>query len=236
MARAVLQKVVGHRYQGVFFAKEFAVFADKDEAIDIWVYDDAQITLRFRNQGTNLVEVLAQGLGVVRKVPRGLAVKPLDALDAKGLEKHGDGDSASRSHGVEGDCEAASANSFDVDEVEVQNGLDVALDSVGDRNAATQFTHWGKFKRAGGAGSENFGSVFSAQKFSAGVQQLECVPLAGVVRCSQNDSAVAALPGYHHFDGRSRRQAEVKHVDTLKAQRRNHEVAQGFARNARIAT
>ena len=93
----------------------------------------------------------------------------------------------------------------------------MALDSVGDGDAPPQFADWSKFKRAGGAGSENFGSVLGAQKFTAGVQQLQRIPLARVVRSRKNDSAVAALPGNHHFDCGSRRQAKVKHINTLKA-------------------
>ena len=94
MARAVLQQVVGDSHQGVFFAKEFAVLANKHEAVDVRVYNDSEVALRFRDQGTNFIEVLAQGLGVVRKVSRGLAVEALDALDTECLEEHGNGDSA----------------------------------------------------------------------------------------------------------------------------------------------
>ena len=49
MARAVLQQVVGDGHQGVFFAKEFAVLANKHEAVDVRVYNDSEVALRFRD-------------------------------------------------------------------------------------------------------------------------------------------------------------------------------------------
>ena len=114
MSWMMLQQVVGYRNQRVFFAKELTVFADKDQAVDVGIDDDSQVALRFRNKGADLVEVLAQWFRIVRKMPRGLAMQPLDARHAQSLEEHGYCDSAGGSYGIDRNGKSARPNGLNI--------------------------------------------------------------------------------------------------------------------------
>ena len=119
VARLLAEYVVRYRNQRVFFAKELTVLADKDQAVDVGIDDDSQVALRFRNKGADLVKVLAQGFWIVRKMPRGLAMQPLDARHAQSLEKHGYCNSAGRCHRINRNRKSASPNCLDINPIKV---------------------------------------------------------------------------------------------------------------------
>jgi hypothetical protein len=114
VARLPAQYVVRYRNQRVFFTKELTVFADKDQAINVGINDDSKVALRFRNKGADLVEVLAQGFWIVRKMPRGLAMQAFDARYAQSLEEHGYCDTASRRYRIDRNGKSARPNGLDI--------------------------------------------------------------------------------------------------------------------------
>ena len=73
------------------------------------------------------------------------------------------------------------------------------------------------------------------EEFALFVQELEGVPLLGIVRGGEDDAAVGVLEKDGHFGRRSRGQAGVDHVDAAGQERTAHHVVDHFAGNARIA-
>ena len=75
-----------------------------------------------------------------------------------------------------------------------------------------------------------------AQKFSLGIQELQGVPLAGVVRCGDDDAAVGPVRRNGQFGSRRSAESDVHYVRAAAQQRAFDDVADHFARNTGVAT
>ena len=74
----------------------------------------------------------------------------------------------------------------------------------------------------------------SRQKLALGVQQLEGVPLLGVVGRRQNEAAVGVQTRHRELHGRGRAQAQVDDVDAGRIQGSANNVADPRPRNAGV--
>ena len=74
-----------------------------------------------------------------------------------------------------------------------------------------------------------------AQKFSIGIQELQGVPLAGIVRCGDDDAAVGPVRRNGQFGPRSGAEPDVYYIRTAAEQRAFDDVADHFARNTGVA-
>ncbi len=104
------QQVIGHRDQRVFFAKEFAILTDQDQAVHIGIDHDTEVAFFGGHQGADVVQMLAEGFGIVREAAMGLAEEQFLAFDAQGIQQGGHGNATGGIDRIHGHGEARSRN------------------------------------------------------------------------------------------------------------------------------
>ena len=70
----------------------------------------------------------------------------------------------------------------------------------------------GKLKRFRFCYTQHFISFFLIQEFSMLIQQLQSVPLSGIVAGSQNNATARSFHGYSQFCSRCRCQSDIHHI------------------------
>ena len=211
-AGCVLEHVVGAGHEGVFFTEHGAVFTNQGEAVHIGVDYDTQIVASFAEEVTNFAEVLLERLGVVGEVAGRFGVEPRHLGYAELSEEFGEDDAAHRVDGVDGHGEVGTADGVDVDEFEFLNHFDVVVAVV--LGVATEAVHVDKFKIAAVGFAYHLGGFCGGQEFAFLVEELQCVPLAGVMAGGDDDTAAGAFHRDSQLCGRSRGQSDVHHVET----------------------
>ena len=217
VALVVSQHVVGHRDQRVFLTEHAAVLADESQTVDIGVNDDAEVKTLLRRAdrvfiGTHLVhdalQILLQGLGVVGELSCALAVQNL-VVDAQCLEQLGQDDAANGVDGVGTDAELAGLDSLDISQTEVEHRLHMTLVHGVVPHDAAQLLDGCIVEVLSLSNAQHLCAVGSRQELAIAVEQLQGVPLRGVMRCGDDDAAVGLVPAYGQLCGRCRGQPDV---------------------------
>ena len=118
--------VVGHGDEGVFLAEHGTVFADEGQAVNVGIYDDAEVEGAFAHAAHDALEILFEGLGIVGEVAVGLAVEYLVA-DAEGFKQSREDNAADAVDGIHADTELGLTDGFAVNEAEGKHALYMAL-------------------------------------------------------------------------------------------------------------
>ena len=232
----MLEHVVGNADEGVFLAEHVAGFADESEAVDVGVDDDAEVAVVLAHAVGDLREVLRYGLGVVGEVAGGVAVELDDVVDAEGAEEARDGDATGGVDGVDGDLEVRLAYGVGVDEFEREDALDMAVDFVVEGGDVAEVVDVG-VEEVGRLGeAEDFLAFGVGDEFAAGVEELECVPVLGVVAGGDDDAAVAMVVDDAHLGGGSGGEAGFEDVDAASHEGADDEAVDHGAGEAGVAT
>ena len=236
VAGRVLQHIVGHADQRVFLAEHLAGLADQCQAVDVGVDDDAQVAVVLAHAVADLREVLRDGFGVMGEMARGLAVELHDVLHAEAAQQARDGEAASRVHGVDGNLEASLLDGFDIHQLQTEHTLDMAVNPVLLDGHLTEVVDLGIVDFAAVSETQHLLALGVGDELALAVQQLEGVPVLGVVAGGDDDAAVAVAVDDGHLGGRRGAQAGLQHVDTHALQGAHHEAVHHGTAQTRVAS
>ena len=166
VAGCVLQDVVGHCDECVFFAVHCAVFAEEGEAVYVGVYDEGDVVLAFLHQCFDVGEVLFEWFGVVLEVAGGFGEESGDGLYAELFEQFWQDDSAYAVDAVEGDAEVCLTDGFCVHEVESEHEVDVFLVVGVVFAVGAKAVYVGIFEVFGFGDAEHFVSFLAVEEFA----------------------------------------------------------------------
>ena len=93
----------------------------------------------------------------------------------------------------------------------------------------------GKHDLVGIGYAEHLLTLGIVEKLSARVEQLQSVPLHGVVACREDDTSGRALAGHSDLRGGGRGEADVHHIKTHGCECAAHEALHHLARETRVA-
>ena len=169
------------------------------------------------------------------KVARALAVEDL-VVDTEGLEELGEDDASDGVDGIGADTELALVDGLAVDEIQLEHGIDMtAVVAVVDSQGA-QLVNFCIVKVLGLGDAEHFGTVGSCQEFPLAVEQLQGVPLAGIMRGGDDDAAVGAGHADSQFGGGGGGVADVDDIVAHAHEGAHDDVAYHEAGDAAVAT
>ena len=97
-----------------------------------------------------------------------------------------------------------------------------------------EFIHFRKIESFGLSDTKYLVSFFFIQEFSFFIQKLQSIPLFGIVRGGQDNTAAGAFHGYSQLSGRGRSQINVHYVPAHTHKGTYYHILYHFARDARI--
>ena len=159
------------------------------------------------------VRFSGMGSGAWGEASGGLAVEGDDVAHAQGPEQFGHDDTAYGVDRINGHCEVGLADGLDIDEVHGKNLLDVAAHICCVGIYVTEFMHACEVEVFGLGDAEHFGTFGGVKEFAALVQELEGVPLYGIVRCGEDETAACVLAGDGEFGCRSGGKVDVDNIE-----------------------
>ena len=236
IAGRVLQHIVSHGHEGVFFAEHGAVFADQCEAVGIGVDDEANVMTTFAHEVADLAEVFLEGFRIVREIAGGFAVEQRHLRNTELTEEFGDDNTSHGIHGVERHGEVGATNGINIHEFELLDHFDVTLIVAVVLDETAEIVDIGKFVSFGIGGTNDFARLSGGKEFAFFVEKFEGVPLTGVVTGGDDHAAAGAFHRYGQFCGGGGGESDVDHVETHAHQRAADDLADHLAGDARIAT
>ena len=215
--------MVGHRHKGVFFPEEAPVLAHKTQPVHVRIHADAQVARLGRDGVRQIHEVFGQGLRVVGKMSCGVAMHRHN-VHIERLKKKGHRQPARGVHRIHGHFQAGRTDGVGVDELQAQHVVHVLLQPRVVVGGGAGVVHVGKRQGRLGQIQHAFSRILG-QEFAMLVQQLQGVPLFGVVGGGQNQPAIGLQPWHGQFHRGGGAQSQVDHVDALGIQGTAHNVS-----------
>ena len=129
------------------------------------------------------------------KVTGAFAIQNFE-IHAKRLEQLGQDDTANRVDGVSTDTELAFGNSLTVHQFQIKHGVDMTLVISIIDGTGTQVVNFCIVKILCLSHTEHLSAIGSCKELALTVEQLQSVPLSGVVRCGNDDTAISASHAY----------------------------------------
>ena len=225
--------IVGHGHERIFFAEGHAVFTDESQPVHVGIDRDAQVGLLADHRRGQIDQVGRQRLRIMGETAVGFPVDG-DAFHAQLPEKLRHADAAHGVDGVEHHFESGAADGFQIDERMMLHGVDMCLREIFPfQRPDTVHVH--EFE-VFGLGYALEGLAFGvSQEFAFLIEQLQGVPLLGVVRSRQDDAAVGVFEKDGHFRRRRRREAGVYDIDAAGEQGPRNDAVHHLAGNAGVA-
>ena len=180
------------------------------------------------------LQVLRQRLRVMGEIAVRRAVYH-NAFYAQPFEQAGHDDGSYGVDRVEDDPEVGVAYRFLVDSLQVNHRLDMFVGEIvlGD---LTEVVDQGEIEASAFGEFEDGLSFGRCEELAFLVQELEGVPLAGIVRCSNDDAPVGSGENDGHFSGRSGGESGLDHVDAARCEGAADELLYHVAAQTRILT
>ena len=231
----MLQHVVCHADERIFLAEHLSVLANDSQAVDIRVNYEAHICLAVTHQFAYLLEVLRQWFGVVREVAVRRAVEADDILHTQRLQQCGDSQSADGVHAVDSHGEVSLTDRLCIHQTQVKHVLDMigqiilVLDS-------TQAVNLGKGEVLLFGYGQHLFALGVRQELTSFIQELQGVPLHGVVAGGKDDSSCRPLADDCQLGGRRGSQTDIHHLIADAAQRSADQHINHLSADARVTT
>ncbi len=168
------------------------------------------------------------------ELARGLAVE-LHDLAAQRAQQLRDHRAADRIDGIDHHAEPAAAHRLGIDQRERQHLTDVLVVVGFAHEHAAQRIHLGKEVVLLLGQRQHALALGVGEELALIVEQLEGVPLTGVVRRGDDDAAVGAVVRHGQLDARRGAQAHVHHVGSAAEQRALDEAFDHAPRNTGVA-
>ena len=204
------EHVIGHGHQGVLLPEERAVLADQGQTVHVRIHGDTQVGLLGSHAGAQVHKVRGQRLRIVCELPGRLAVES-DALHSESLQQPGHHDAAHRVDRIQHHLEAVCADTLRIHQRMSQDSLHVRVGKVL-LHVRAQRIHIA-VREAFAVGYLNqFRTLGGIEELPVLIEQLEGIPLLGIVRSRQDDTSVGLLEDHGHLHSRSGGQTGVDHV------------------------
>ena len=123
------------------------------------------------------------------KVACAVAIENL-VIDTQGLEQVREDDAAYGVDGIDTDAELALLDGLEVGELQTQHGVDVALVVRIVDDDLAEMIDVGIVEILTLGNGKHFGTIGSRKKLSLAVEQLQGIPLTGVMRGGDDDTAI----------------------------------------------
>ena len=133
---------------------------------------------------------------------------------AQGLQQLGEDNAAYGVHAINCYMEIGLTDGFNVHQVQRQYAVYVFLVVSQVFAVGTKLVYLGIFKGFGFGDAEHFVAFFLIQELAFFVQQLQGIPLLGVVRGGKDDATVGTFHCYGQFGGRCRGKVDVYYIPT----------------------
>ncbi len=231
----MIEHIVGHTHKGVLLTKHLSVLLDERQTVHIGVNDHSKVITTLGHLAHNTAEVLLQRLGIVGEVAVGLAIEE-GVAHPETVEELGKYDAPNGVDGVDDHTEMAVADGLHIHQIEREDGVDVARIEAVVLAVAAQMVHIGIVECLLGSDVEHGIAVVLGEELALMVEQLEGIPLTGVV-AGGDDDATCRLT---HADGKlgsgGSGKSDVEHIVAHPHQSAADYVAHHVARDARIAS
>ena len=133
-------------------------------------------------------EVLLQGFGVVLEVARRFTVELLYGAHTQLSQQFGQHDTTYRVHTIDSHLEISLADSLHVYEVKCKHAIYMLLVIRVVLCIVTHVVDVGKLECLGSSNRENFISLGSIEELALLIEELEGIPLLGVMACGKDDT------------------------------------------------
>ena len=234
VTRGLRQHVVGNADQRVLLAEHCAVFTDECQTVYIGINDNAQIVVACLHLVHDAAQVLLQRFGVMGKVARHVSIEKLIPY-AEAFQKFGEYDAAHTIDAVNTDRKAGLPYCIGIDQIQVQYGLDVTVVEAGVCNDFTQMVDLSIAEVLFLSNLKHFVAVGSCQELAFAVQQLQGIPLAGVMRRRDDDASIGTAHTDSQFGGGCGGIAYVDDVEAHAYECSAHYVTYHSPRNTAVA-
>lgn len=199
----MLQHIVGTSHEGIFLAEHATVLANQGQAVNIGVNHDTEVMTSLTQEVANFAQVFLQGFGVVGKVAGRLYIESGNLRYTKLTEKFGQDDTTYRVYGINSHGEVSATDGININQFKLFHHFNVTLVVAEVFGIATQAVNVSKVKVAAIGQTHHFRSFFGREELTLFVQELQGIPLTGVVRCSDDDTTASTFHGNGQFSGRS---------------------------------
>ena len=228
VARRVLQHVVGTGDERILLAIHAPVLTDDGKAVDVGVDGKGDVVLALAHEVHEGRQVLLERLGIMAEIARRIGIKPRHLRDAQLPQQFWQDDATHGVDRIDGHAEVGGTDGVDVDESQVFHQVDMALIVVEILRIIAQMVDVGIVEVALVGQAHHLGCLFGGQELALLVEELQGVPLAGVVAGGDDDAAA----GFLHRHGKLRRgrrgQPDVENVEAHAEQRTAHHVRYHF--------
>ena len=143
---------------------------------------------------------------------------------------------ANRVHGVECNTELASLDCLNIHERKVFHQIDVLLVVAVVLTVLAEVIYIGILEVFSSGDAQHFSTFSSIQEFAVAVQQLQGVPLTGIVRSGQDNTATSAFHRHGQLCGRGGGKTDVHDIEAHAHERTANNVLHHLARDTCIAS
>ena len=229
------EHVIGHRDERILLAEHRTVLADQSQPVHVRIDHHAQIGSLGGDPCRDIGQVLGDRPGRMGEPPVGRAVH-LDHLAPQFPEQYGHHDSSHRVDRIDDDAEPGPANRLTVDQRQGQHAVDMFAVVTAAKDDMPQRVHPGVIVGVVRRNSQHPFALGVAEELAARSEQLQRIPLPGIVAGRQNNPSVGSFARHGYLDRRRRGQPDIDHVDPAAAQRTRHDRGGHLARQASVAS
>ena len=236
IARSMLQHIVSHTYQRIFFTIHLSIFANHCQTVHVRVNNKSHIRFTTLHQVHYVTQVLFKRFRIVLEVTCRLTVELLYMLHTQLFQQFRQNNTTHRVYTVNSHAEIRFSDSFYIYQVECQHTIYMFLIISQILAIRAQMVYISKFKFFCLSNTKYFIAFGCIQKFATFIQQFQSVPLFGVVRCCQDNTATGTFHGYSQFSSWSRSQINVDYIPAHTHQSTYYYILHHFTRNTGVAS
>ena len=235
-AGRVFQYIVCYADQRILLAIHASVLANDCQTVHIRVYDKSHVIPSLCHQAHNVAQVTLQGFGIMLEVAGRLTVQFFYVLNPQSLQQFGQDNSPYRIDAINSHVEIRLTDSLHVHQVKGQDTINMLLVISQVLAVRAQFVHLCILKGFGLRNAQHFVAFLLVEELTLLVQQLQGVPLLGVMRSGQDDAAAGAFHGHGQFGSRSGGKVDVHHIPAHTHQGTDHHVLHHFSGKAGVTS
>ena len=232
----MLEDVVSNSNEGIFFTEHRTIFTNHSEAVNIGVNNETDIVAALTHKVADFCEVLLQGFGIVSEVTSRFCIKVCYLSYTELTEELGNDDTTDRVHCVECYREVSATDGFNIYEFEFLHMVNVALVVVEVLSVVTEVVNISKVKIAVISEAHYFSSFFGGKEFALFVEELQSIPLTGIVARCDNNTTYSLFHSHGEFSSRRRSKTDVYNIKAHTHERTTNCLTYHFARDTCVTT
>ena len=193
VAWCVTKDIVGNSHKGVFLTVHLSFLVNECQSIHIGVNNESYIVTTFGHETHDIAQVLLQRFGVVLEVTCRGIVERGDMAYTKLLEEHRQNDAAYGVDAVEGYLEIGFSDGIYINQLETQYHVDMLLVIGVVFLVRTQMIDVSIVEILGFGNAQHLVAFLGVEELSVAVEQLERVPVTGIVAGGDDDTTFSAF-------------------------------------------